>query len=151
LVRISIVGVAICGAAACGIILPALGSNIAYQNPVHSHSYLPWLFFLWAASLPCFAILFIGWRIAAAIGREQVFTSQTARQISHCTMLLFGDIGFFMLGNVVLCLFGMSHPGVLLMSLFVCLFGPLLAVMCAVLSRYITKAAALQEEADGTI
>jgi len=89
--------------------------------------------------------------VSSAIGNEQVFTHHTARLVKISAMLLFGDICFFIVGNAVYLLLHMSHPLVLLMSLFIAAFGVSLAVMAAVLSRFLTKAAALQEEADATI
>jgi len=103
------------------------------------------------AVVPCFVILGIAWRVATAIKNEQMFTMQTARWIKVCAMLLLFDVGFFFIGNSVLLLLGMSHPVIFLVSLFVNIFGVLLVVISAAFSRYITKAAVLQEEADCTI
>jgi hypothetical protein len=140
-----------CGLIACAYILPTIGANIAEYNPEHAHSYLPWLVFLWAAALPCFVILALAWKVAEAVRHEQVFTMRIARVVKAIAVLLFTVVGFFFVGNMVLLLFDMSHPGVLFISLFADVFGVLLAVVAASLSRSITKAAILQEEADGTI
>jgi len=66
-------------------------------------------------------------------------------------MILFGASGFFIVGNIAFLLLGMSHPGVLFLALIADVFVVALAVLLAVLSRYLTKAAALQEEADSFI
>ena len=66
-------------------------------------------------------------------------------------MILFCTSVFFILGNIAYLILGLSHPGVLFLSLIADVFVVALAVLLAVLSRYLTKAAALQEEADGFI
>ena len=151
LVRAAVIATAICGVITCGLILPSIGANFAKANPEFAYCYLPWLIFLLAAAAPCFAVLVLGWKVATAIKREKVFTMQTARWIKAGAILLFCDVGFFFIGNIVLLFLNMSHPAVMLVSLFVDVFGVLLAVIAAVFSRYIAKAAGLQEEADGTI
>ena len=151
LIRTAVIAVAVCGLATCGYFLPKIGLNIANNNPEYAGFFIPWLIFLLIAVVPCFVILGIAWRVATAIKNEQMFTMQTARWIKVCAMLLLFDVGFFFIGNSVLLLLGMSHPVIFLVSLFVNIFGVLLVVISAAFSRYITKAAVLQEEADCTI
>ncbi|MDR0325656.1 MAG: DUF2975 domain-containing protein [Oscillospiraceae bacterium] len=151
LVRAAVVTVAICGILVCCWVLPSVGKNFTISDPEYAHAYVPWLFFLWAASLPCFAILGLVWKASIAIKQDRVFTLRTARLVKYGSVLLFCDVGFFFAGNLVFMGLGLSHPGVLLASLFADVFGISLAMLAAVLARYITKAAVLQEEADGTI
>lgn len=151
MVRTAVIAAAVCGLAVCCYFLPALGADIAKNNPEFAYCYLPWLLFLLAASLPCFAILGLVWIVSVAINKEQVFTVRTARIVKMSAILLLCDVGFFFCGNIAFLLLDMSHPSVLLISLFVDVFGVSLALLAAVLSRYLTKAAVLQEEADGTI
>ena len=150
IVRIAVIAVAGCGFIAC-YYLPSYGSEIANNNPEFAHCYIPWLVFLWLAAAPCFAFLVLIWKVSTAIKNETVFSFQTARIIKACAMILFGNAAFFFIGNIVFMLLGMNHPSVLLLSIIIDVFGLSLAVLIAVLSRYLTKAAALQEEADGTI
>jgi MFS family permease len=151
LVRAAVIAVAVCGAALCGYILPALGGDIARAYPELSHCLYPWLGFLWTAALPCFAILWLVWKVADDIKNESVFTVKTARLVKLGAIILFCDVGYFFVGNFVLALLGMSQPGILFLSFFADVFGVSLAVLAAVLARYLTKAAALQEDADSTI
>ena len=151
LVRAAVIALAVCGLVVCCWVFPSVGKSLAYRNPDYAHSYTPWLFFLWTASLPCFAVLGLVWKASTALKYDLVFTAGTARTVKHGAVLIFCATGFFFLGNAVLLLLGMSHPGVMLVSLFVDVFGISLAVLAAVLARYVAKAAALQEEADGTI
>jgi hypothetical protein len=150
-VRAAVVAVAICGFIGDGSVLPSLGMSIVRANPEFSSWFLPWLIFLWFVSLPCFAILVFIWKVAGAIRREKVFTMETAKWIKTAAIVLFADVGFFFAGNILFAILGMTHPGVLILSLFVDIFGIALAILAAVLSRYITKAAVLQEEGEGTI
>jgi len=150
LLRAAVIAVAVCGLFICGYILPnwLIGAFREHYGPLGGYL---WLAFIWAASLPCFAILVLVWRVSTAVKHDEVFSVKTARLVKTGAILLFWDTGFFFAGNVVLWLASLNHPGVLLLSLFVDIFGVSLALLAAVLSRYITKAAALQEEADGTI
>jgi hypothetical protein len=85
------------------------------------------------------------------MGRDEVFTLTVARWIRTSAVLLFADVAFFFAGNLALFALKMSHPGIVLCSLLIDIIGIALALGAAVLSRYITKAAALQEESEGTI
>lgn len=83
--------------------------------------------------------------------RETVFTFQTAKWVKTGAVLLLSDIVFLFVGNVVLLLLNMNHPGILLLSVIGDIFAVALALLAAVLSRYLTKAAVLQEESEGTL
>ena len=61
------------------------------------------------------------------------------------------DAGFVFIGNVLLLLLNMSHPGVLIASLIAVFIGVAVAVVAAVLSHLVKKAAVLQEQSDLTI
>ena len=61
------------------------------------------------------------------------------------------DAAFFFVGNVLLFLLNMSHPSVALLSLGVVFVGIAVAVVAAVLSHLVQKAAVLQEQSDWTI
>jgi hypothetical protein len=71
--------------------------------------------------------------------------------VKASSLLLFCDVAYFFVGNVVFLLLSMSHPGVLLFSLFIDVVGIALAVSAAALSHYLAKASELQEEVDATI
>ena len=151
IVRTAVIAVTICGLITCGYILPAIGADIIQSNPEFTHWYLPWLIFLLITSMPCFVILALVWKVSSAIKQERVFTFQTARLVKIAAMIMFCDVIFFFAGNFVLFLLNMNHPGIFFLSFFVDVFGIALALSAAILSRYLTKAAVLQEEADGTI
>ncbi len=151
LVRTAVIAVAICGIFICGFILPNFGSNFAEQNPEFAYMFVPWLVFLLIAAAPCFVILGFVWRVTVQIRKEQVFTELTARLVKIASIIMLCDIIFFFIGNVTLGFLEMTHPAVMLCALFICIFGLALSVAAATLARYISKAAALQEEVEGTI
>ena len=151
LIRSTVIVALLSGLFAYIYIIPTLGTYLVTQYPDYSHLYYPWLIFLWLAALPYLAILVLMWKVSGVIGQDKVFTTNTAKTAKLGSILFFGNAGFFFLGNVVFLILNMNHPVVLLLSLFICMFNVTLAVFAAVMARYITKAAALQEEADNTI
>ncbi len=151
MIRAADIAIALCGLVVCIYILPIIGADVVKEYPEFSHWYLPWFTFLMLTAAPCFAVLVVVWKLAAAIRQERVFTIQTAHLVKYGSLIILCDVGFFFIGNIVFLLLNMNHPGVILLSLFVDIFGITLAVSAATLSRYITRASALQEEVDGTI
>ena len=146
-----LIGVGICGLVVYFLIIPACGKSFAVENPESAHCYWPWLIFLWLTAVPCFAALVLGWRIASGIGADRSFTEQNAKYLKWVSWLAAGDAAFFFVGNVVLLLANMNHPGIVLGSLLIVFAGTAIAVAAAALSRLVKKAAALQEQSDLTI
>ena len=150
MVRAAVIIVAMCGIVVC-CILPALGAIIRDNNPEYANFYLPWLIFLWVAIVPCFVVLVFIWKVSTAIKLDTVFTFKTASFFTTCTIILFCDVGFFFAGNIVFLLLGLNQVWILFLSLIVGIFGVTLTVLMALFSRYLTKAAALQEEVDSIV
>lgn len=151
LMRLSVIAAAICGLFLCLYVIPSWGQSIVFTHPEFSGWFWPWLIFTWLVALPCFAILVFVWKISGAVKRETVFTIQTARWVRMGAVLLLADAALIFVGNVVLLLLNMNHPGVLLLSIMGDIFVIALALFASVLSRYLTKAAVLQEESEGTL
>ena len=151
LVRVSAVVIAICGSVACFYFLPSFGRELVNRLPESAYFYYPWLIFLWVAAAPCFALLVLIWKLSTITKRENVFTLKTARMVKTYAIILYCDVFFFVAGNIIFLILGMNHIIVLLLSVIIAVFGLALAVLVAVLSRYLTKAAALQEEVNNTI
>ena len=149
-VRFAAVAAMACGLTLCVYVFPVALSDLLGFVPSRGGSYI-WIVFLWAASVPCFIILVNVWRVSSAVKRDEVFTIKTAKLIKGSAMLLLTDMGFFAVGNTLLLVVGLSRPNIFFLSILGCIFGVSLALLAAVLSRYISKAADLQEEADGTI
>ena len=102
-------------------------------------------------AVPCFAVLVLAWRIATNIGRDRSFSNENASLLKWISVLAAADAAFFFLGNVVMLLLDMSHPSVVLASFIIVFAGIAVAVISAVLSHLVKKAAVLQEESDLTI
>ena len=151
LIRFAVIATAVCALVITLFIIPSWGSSVVEANIEFTGWYIPWLVFLWLASIPCFAILIFIWKVAGAIKRETVFTLKTAQWIKTSAIFLFADAGFFFAGNVIFLLMDMNHPGILFLSMLGDIFVIALALLAAVLSRYVTKAAELQEVSEGMI
>lgn len=151
LMRVSVIVAAICGLFLCLYIIPLWGQSIIFTNPEFESWFWPWLIFTWLVALPCFAILFFVWKVSGAVMRETVFTIQTARWVKMGAVLLLSDAILVFVGNVLMLLLNMNHPGVLLLSVVGVIFVIALALFASVLSRYLTKASVLQEESEGTL
>ncbi len=149
--KLVLIGVGLCGLVVYGAILPLYGQSILAVNPDMGNRYWPWLIFLWASGVPCYAALVIGWRIAGNIGRDHSFSEDNARYLKRIALLAAGDAVFFFAGNIVLLFANMSHPGVVLGSLLVVFAGVAVSVAAAALSHLVLKAALLQEQSDLTI
>ena len=151
LMRISTIAAGLCGLFLCTFILPSGGQDLIQANPELGEWFWPWLIFAWLFSLPCFAILVYIWKVSDAVIGETVFTIKTAGWVKTGAVLLLCDTAFAFIGNIVLLVLNMSHPGVLLFCTIGSIFALALALLAAVLSRYLTKATILQEESEGTL
>lgn len=149
--RISVIAAAVSGLFLCIFVVPSWGMNIIYVNPEFSGWFWPWLIFAWLVALPCFIVLLYVWKVSGAVSNDTVFTVTTAKWVKMGAILLLSDAAFLFIGNVALLLFNMNHPGILLLSIVGDIFIVALALLAAILSRYIMKAAVLQEESEGML
>ncbi|MGN0628952.1 MAG: DUF2975 domain-containing protein [Oscillospiraceae bacterium] len=150
--KIIIVLAALIGAVAAFLFIPAYGRSIADVYPEMSYCYYPWLAFEILFSLPCFAALFFGWKIAVNIGNDRSFTRENSAYLRSIAILAATDSGYFLLGNWALVFFDMNHPGIaLLVAPVLTFFGISASVVFAALSHLIYKAAVLREDSDLTI
>ncbi|NLD47116.1 MAG: DUF2975 domain-containing protein, partial [Clostridiaceae bacterium] len=125
--------------------------SVINADPAFSGWFWPWLMFAWLIALPCFAVLVYVWKVSGAVKKDTVFTILTAKWVKMGAVLLLFDASLLFIGNVILLLLDMNHPGILLLSIIGDIFIVALALLAAVLSRYLTKAAVLQEESEGTL
>ena len=149
--RVILIGVGLCGLVVYALILPIWGRDLVDQYPEFSNRYWPWLAFLWLTGVPCYAALALGWRIADSIGRDRSFTTENANRLKGISRLAAGDALFFLIGNIVMILLDMSHPGIFLLSLMIIFVGVAISVASAALSHLVLKAASLQEQSDLTV
>lgn len=146
-----IIGMALCGIIVYAVVIPTVGKSIVSSYPEFEDRFWPWLVFLWLTGIPCYAALYLGWQIADLIGKDRSFSAPNARNLKRISYLAAGDAALFFIGNVVLLLLSMSHPGVVLLSLLIVFAGIAIAVAAAALSHLVQKAVALQEQSDLTI
>ena len=149
--KLILVGIGICGLVVYALVVPMYGLSLRSSYPEFSNRFWPWFLFIWVSGIPCFMVLYYGWKISANIGNDQSFTDQNASLLKNISVLAALDAAFFFTGNIVLLFMNMSHPGVTLMSLIVVFGGVAITIASAALSHLIVKAADLQEESDLTI
>jgi len=146
-----VIGIALSGLVVYLIAVPSAGASLRASYPEFAYCYWPWLIFLWLTAVPLYMGLLSGYRIAGNIGRDRSFCVDNALLFARVARLAAVDTAFFFVGNVVYLFLGLSHPGILLMSLMVCFFGVAITVAAACLSHLVRKAADLQEQSDLTI
>lgn len=149
--KLILLGMGICGLAVYLMVVPSFGDSLRSQYPEFAGRYWPWLIFIWVSGIPCYAVLVLGWRIAANIGRDASFSMENARFLRSIAILAAVDAAYVFLGNLAMLFLDMSHPGVVLLSLLVVFAGAAVAVAAGALSHLVRKAALLQEENDLTI
>ncbi len=149
--KLILIGIGLCGLATYFWVFPMCGVSLLAEYPEFSNAFWPWLIFIWVSGVPCFAVLIFAWKISSNIGKGQSFTEKNASLLKSISILSAVDAGFFFVGNIVLLLLNMSHPGVLIASFVIEFVGVAIAVASAVLSHLVKKASALQEQSDWTI
>ncbi len=146
-----ILGIIVCGIIIYGFLIPMFGKDLAVENPEFAHCYYPWLVMLWISAIPCCLGLYHGWKITVEIAGDNSFSYENARHLKHICMLALADSAYFFVSNLAFLFLNMSHPAVLLASLFVDFAGVVVAVMAAALSHLVLKAAKIQQENQLTI
>lgn len=149
--KLIVIGIALCGIFIYAFLIPSFGNMIVEDNPEFANCYQPWLIFISLTAVPCFAALFIAWKIFSNIGNDLSFSKENAKYLKWISWLAAGDAAYFFIGNVVLFFLGMNHPGIFLYSLILVFAGVAISVAAAALSHLVLKAATLQEENDLTV
>lgn len=150
LLKIVIIGVALCAVFVYAVLVPSFGADLATAE--FAYLYTPWLVVIELTALPIAAALVLAWIIAVNIGRDKSFCIQNARLLAVIAVLAIADAAYFFTAVVVLTLvYKVTHPSVVIFTLIVCFVGVAIAVAAAALSHYAKKAAELQEQSDLTI
>ena len=149
--KLSIVGIALCGLVLYLGAIPIFALSMRTAYPEFSECFWPWLAFLWGSALPCYAVLLYGWRVAGEIGRGNAFSTENAASLRAVARLAVLDTIYLALGNIILFLLSMNHPGIALGLMAVCVVGVIVAAVADTLSKLIAEAAHLREEQDLTI
>ncbi len=150
LLKIVIIGVALCGVFVYAVLVPEFGGDMAVEE--FAHLYTPWLVIIELTALPIIAALVLSWIIAVNIGHERSFCLQNARLLAVIAVLALADAMFFFVASMVVMLVTkVWHPGVVIFVLLACFAGVAIAIAAAALSHYAKKGAELQEQSDLTI
>ena len=149
--KLSIGGMALCGLVLYFGAIPIFALSMRTSYPEFANRFWPWLAFLWGSALPCYGVLFYGWRVAGEIGRGNAFSGENAASLRAVARLAVLDTVYFALGKIILFLLSMSHPGIALGLMAVCVVGVIFAAVADTLSKLIAEAARLREEQDLTI
>lgn len=149
--RIAVALLTILGTVLYFIMIPAEGGAMADAYPEFAYCYIPWLAILWCTAIPCYAAMIFAWQIARDIGQEHPFTHDNARRVRRIGQLALADVVFFFAANVVMVLLNMSHSGIVLVALFICIAGAAFVAAAMALSHLVGRAAELQEDSDLTI
>lgn len=133
------------------LIIPLWGNDLVQANPNLANWYWPWLIFIWITGIPCFMVLFEFWKICCEIGKDNSFSKENVNSLKRISQLLVIDCTILFVGNVVLFLLKMNHPGIALIMLFIMFAGIAVAVLSAALSHFVLKACKIKEENELTI
>ena len=149
--KMVIAGIGACGAVICFYLVPTFGKELADANPEFAGCYVPWLLIIWISAIPCYLVLFFGWKITTEISKDNSFSMKNSKYLKYISMLALADSGYFFLANLIMLLLNMNHPGIFLGSLFIEFAGVAVAVAAAALSYLVQKAARIQQENELTI
>lgn len=149
ILKIIIIIIGAIGAVCYAYVIPVLGMEWAVGDM--ASWYFPWLIFLLGTAVPLYIALVLFWRLCADIQKDLSFTEKNALRLRNISLLAIIDVVYFFVGNVVMLLLNMNHPGPFLASLIVDVVGIAVALASASLSHLVTKAAKLREESELTI
>lgn len=149
--RVLIAGCAVCGLAVYFWLIPSFGHKLAEANPEYAFCFWPWLIFLWLTGIPCYLAMVLAWKIAGTIQKETAFTSENGQRLRIISRLAVWDAIFLVAGSAAYWMFGMAHPGMVILSVGIGCAGGAIAVVMQALALLTDNAAALQEQSDWTI
>ena len=89
--KIVIIAVALCGLVVCAVAIPWIGHVLIAHNPQISDMYIPWLVLFIISAIPCYVILYLGWRVAVNIGKDRSFSLENARHIKLASKIILFD------------------------------------------------------------
>lgn len=149
--KIMIIMVGMLAAAAYIFIMPACAEWFADVYPELASWKPIWTVFYAITALPIAAAAVLAWQIAAAISKDESFTNKNSRRLKWIAYLAAADSAYYFIGNCLLLIAGMNHPGIILVSIAPTIVGAAVAAVAAALSNLSKSASALQEEAELTV
>jgi len=145
------IGMALAGAGICFVFLPLKGQELMNSVPGAKNFLFAWLLFVWFAVLPCYVALFYTWKIVKEIHEDNSYSVINAEYLAKISYLALGDAVFVLVLNIVYFTLGMSYAGLFILLLGVVFLGVTIAVVAALLSRLVLKAAQMKQENELTI
>ena len=133
------------------VYFPMIISYSVYEDPALQNWLIPWNIILYPTVLPILAAAVLAWLVVHSIGTDNCFTHKNAICLKWIGRLAFIDAAYFITGNFILLFCNMNHPGIVVLSTFLCLVGGVLGVTFAALAHLTEKAAVLQDDTDLTI
>lgn len=146
-----VIGMAITGAGICFVFLPFRGQELINVVPGAKNFLLAWLIFIWLAVAPCYMALFYTWKIIKEIQEDNSYSVANAEYLAKISYLAIGDAVFVLVLNVAYFLLGMNSAGLFVLLLGVVFVGVTIAIVAALLSRLVLKAAQIKQENELTI
>lgn len=95
--KIVIIAVALCGLVVCAVAIPWIGHVLIASDPQISDMYILWLVLFIISAIPCYVILYLGWRVAVNIGKDRSFSLENARYIKLASKIILFDALYFLL------------------------------------------------------
>lgn len=149
--KVVIGGIAVCGGIIYFYLIPLFGKDLVVAYPEFANCYVPWLIVIWLSAIPCYLVLYFGWKITTEISKDRSFSMENSKYLKYISVLALADSGYFFLANLILLLLNMNHPAIFLGSMFIEFAGVAAAVAAAALSHLVQKAAKIQQENELTI
>ncbi len=157
-IKICILIAALTGIFVCTQIYPFTASLEAFglspdgTRPWTDAQYLKFwsmLIFYWVMSLPCFAVLLIGWLVSGDIKKDNLFSLGAVKRLKAAFLILFFSSCIFLAGNIVFRALDWSVFAT--MYAFIAVVGIIMSFGIYVLSKFVSKAQLLKEENDSIL
>lgn len=133
------------------LVFPVIGHDLALENPEIAYLYWPCIIYIWVMAFPCYIALWNFWKIAREIGLDNSFSHKNVKSLETIGKMSLIDTVLLFIGTAVIFVAGALTPEMLIVTVFICILGVALSVLCAALSHLVEKAASLKEENDLTI
>ncbi|MBE6936611.1 MAG: DUF2975 domain-containing protein [Ruminococcaceae bacterium] len=132
-------------------LLPGEAAWMLADTPRLEWLYLPTMILVRLSFLPCLLALGAFFLICREIGRDNSFCRANVRRLVFIAGCAVCGIVLCMAQVVMMAAAWALHPGILLLSMMICLFGVMVAAAAAILSHLVEKACVLREENELTI
>ncbi|MBO4697624.1 MAG: DUF2975 domain-containing protein [Lachnospiraceae bacterium] len=141
------IGLGVIGAVLLAAVIPYLTKQIGGENgkPMVLNVWI------WISGIPPYIVLFIVWKIADSIGKNQSFTFKNAKRIERIAQLAAADSLYWFIGLVIFLFRNEVTVHAFASGMFVVFAGVCIAVVAALFSHLVQKAAVLQNQEDLTI